>query len=188
MVAAKKHLTEKQYLALEEKSDVKHEYFDGEVHAMVGGTSAHALVTMNVAIALGRRLQKGPCRVFSPDLRVRIDESGAYFYPDVSVVCGPAAFATPQKTSLLNPTVVVEVTSRSTESRDQGFKRTHYMLIPSLQEMFFVPQKPGVVEHMSRQADGSWRVVLLPPTRRLVLAHPKVSIPISEFFRGTDRD
>lgn len=125
-----------QYLEVEESSGIKHEFFDGEIYAMAGGTSDHAALAAAVIAALSLQLRPGSCRVFTSDLRVLVQESGLATYPDVTVVRAERHHEpTSKRTALLNPTLVVEVTSDSTEEYDRRTKVAHYQRIPTLREL-----------------------------------------------------
>jgi Uma2 family endonuclease len=119
-------ITVEEYLAGERTSEIKHEYYRGAVFAQAGGSSRHNLATVNVAGSLHGQLRKRECRVYSSDMRIKITQTGLYTYPDVTVVCGKAQFEDEHEDTLLNPTVIVEVLSPSTESYDRGKKFQHY--------------------------------------------------------------
>jgi Uma2 family endonuclease len=148
--------TLREYLDLEEASNLKHEFLDGEIYAMAGGTPEHAALTVAVAAALLAQLQGGPCRVFSSDLRVRILPTGLATYPDITVVCGPLERDPEGRTTVTNPTVVVEVLSESTEAFDRGEKLEHYKQAPSLRECLLVSQTEPRLEVHRREPDGRW--------------------------------
>jgi Uma2 family endonuclease len=144
------------YLGVDEGSDVRHEFLDGEIYAMAGGTPEHAALGMAFGSALVEQLRGGPCRVYSSDLRVRVLETGLASYPDVTVVCGPVELDGEGK-SAVNPTVVVEVTSESTEAFDRGEKLAHYQRIPSLRAGVIVSHRERQVEVWERGGDGAWQ-------------------------------
>ena len=127
------------YLRLEAMSPVKHEWLEGSVWAMAGGTAAHAAITVNVTTQLSLQLRGRPCRVFGSDLRIRVKPGGLATYPDASVVCGRLQFdaADKSKTTLANPRVLVEVLSPTTEKYDLGEKLEHYKRVASLEEIVF---------------------------------------------------
>jgi Uma2 family endonuclease len=145
-----------EYLERERKAEFKSEYFEGEMHAMAGANCRHALIVTNLAGELRQRLKKGPCKVYSSDLRLRVSPTGLYTYPDVTVVCGDLQFADDQKDTVLNPVVIIEVLSTSTRDYDRGQKFQHYRTLPSLAEYLTVAQDAPHVEQCSRQADGRW--------------------------------
>jgi Uma2 family endonuclease len=144
------------YLALEEASNVKHEFLDGEIYAMAGGTPTHAALAVVVASVLHQQLRGGPCRVFSSDLRVRVLATGLATYPDVTVICGELEVDPENRDTAINPRVVVEVLSDSTEKYDRGVKLWHYRQIPSLGAVVLVWQHERRIEIWQRAGDGSW--------------------------------
>ncbi|MDC3953471.1 Uma2 family endonuclease [Polyangium jinanense] len=154
--AARKLVTLAEYLAAEETSDTKHEFLNGETFAMAGGTLEHARLQGNVYHELRNRLGDRRCSVFPSDARVRVEATGLSTYPDVSVVCGPLERHPEDKNSFVNPTVLVEVLSESTEAYDRGSKFHHYRQIPSLQEYVLVSSHRRHVEVFRRNPDGSW--------------------------------
>jgi len=143
-----------EYLRLDERSDGKHEFFNGEVFAMTGGTFDHAAIGLNVATTLAASLRDGPCRPMNSDMRVHTP-SGLDTYPDVSVFCGEAELTDQQKT-LLNPVVIVEVLSPSTRSYDRGDKFALYRSISSLRDYLLVDSEQVLVEHFRRLDSGEW--------------------------------
>jgi Uma2 family endonuclease len=143
------------YLAHESASNVKHEYLDGEIYAMAGGTPEHASLAVAIASSLRNQLAGRSCRVFSSDLRVRVVGTGLTTYPDVSVVCGPLERDPESQETVLNPTVLVEVLSDGTERYDRGEKFEHYKRIPAFQEYVLASQKEPRIEVWRRQGD-SW--------------------------------
>lgn len=150
------HYTYREYLALEEMSNVKHEFLDGEIYAMTGGSVMHAGLSAIVTGLLHQQLRYGPCRVFSSDLKVRVLATGLATYPDVSVVCGEPELDPESKHTITNPRVVVEVLSDSTEEYDRGLKLEHYQQIPALETVVLVAQREQRIEVWSRGDDGVW--------------------------------
>ena len=145
-----------EYLDLESASNVKHEYLEGEIYAMAGGTPRHAAITLAIAGALLEKLRGGPCRAFSSDLRVLVTETGLATYPDVTVVCGPIETDPRSDATVTNPKLLVEVLSRGTQDYDRGEKFDHYRRIASLSAVLFVWQNETRMELRSRQPDGGW--------------------------------
>jgi Uma2 family endonuclease len=147
-----------EYLRLEGDSAERHEFRDGQIVAVSGGTEPHSLIIANVVGALWGRLRGGPCRVYESNLRLRIPRKPLYCYPDASIVCGPAQYDPqgPQRTTILNPRIIIEVLSPSTEAYDRGEKFTDYREIDSLEEYVLIDQKEPSVQTFLRQGDGTW--------------------------------
>jgi len=150
------HLTVKQYVEHEAHTPFKHEYIDGMVVAMGGGTIEHARLPIALAIQLGNQLVGSPCVVYSADLRIRILACDLITYPDLSIICGEPEMDTEDPYAQLNPTVLVEVTSPSSETYDRGAKYTCYQQIPSLCEYVIVSQREHAVDVFRRGDDGTW--------------------------------
>lgn len=150
-------LTVEEYLAFERGSEIKHEYHAGELFAMAGASYEHNLIAGNTFASLHAQLRGRPCRVLPSDLRVLIEDTGLFTYPDLTVICGPPQFLSnnPPDT-LLNPTVIIEFLSPSTEGYDRGTKFRHYRAIQSLQEYLLIAQDARRIERYLRQEDGFW--------------------------------
>jgi len=159
-----KRITPEEYLALERKSPLKSEYFNGEIFAMGGATEHHNLIVANIVAELRGQLKGRPCKTYPSDMRVKVSPTGLYTYPDVVVVCDKALFDDDQKDTLLNPTLIVEVLSESTKDYDRGGKFEHYRAVESFKEYVLVAQDKHHVEHCVRQPDRRW---LLSETNRL---------------------
>ena len=151
---AKRYMTEAEYLAYDNKSKIRYEYMDGKIFAMAGATRKHNLANTNISTELSLQLRETNCEVYVNDFRVRIRE-GHNVYPDVAVACGEIQTEDNDKT-LLNPVVVFEVLSKSTEKRDRGDKALDYYSLPSLQDYVLVSQYFFRVEHFSRQKNNVW--------------------------------
>jgi Uma2 family endonuclease len=160
MPVAKRRYTVEEYLKMEATAVDRHEYHDGEILAMSGGTYEHSLINVNVTSSLKGLLRGGPCRVAESNLRVRIGMLSKYVYPDASVICGPPVFdpADPKRTTVLNPRVVIEVLSESTESYDRSGKFMLYRMVESHEEYVLISTTQPLVETFRRQEDGSWKV------------------------------
>jgi Uma2 family endonuclease len=152
--------TPEEYLALERKAEYKSEYINGFIVAMAGASEEHILIVTNVVGELRARLKGQPCRTYSNDMRVRVSATGVYTYPDVVVVCGERHFDDTRKDTLLNPTLIVEVLSESTEAYDRGDKFAHYLRLESLQEYVMIAQDKARVERYLRQ-EGDWRFTVI---------------------------
>ena len=149
--AARTYLTPEEYLTWERKSDTKHEYLSGEIIAMSGASYQHTLLTMNISGELYIQLKDTACTVHTNDMRVRTSPETSYFYPDIVVVCGEPRFEDNVFDTLLNPVVLVEVLSPSTERYDRGEKFDYYQQLTSLQEYILVSQDEVRVERYRRQ-------------------------------------
>jgi Uma2 family endonuclease len=179
---AVKRYTVDEYLAFERVSSVKHEYFDGEVFAMAGGSEPHNLLAMNVGGELRNALKDRPCRVYGSDMRV-LCPTGLRTYPDVSVVCGTLQFENERRDTLLNPVVILEVLSPSTERYDRGKKFEHYRTISSLREYVLIAYDGMLVEHFSRQHDAQWLLTTYAdPASAVRFSALDVTIPLSQFY------
>lgn len=154
--AEKLPLTPEAYLAWERQQLDKHEYFGGEVFAMAGASREHNLIVGNVVGELRNLLRKHTCEVYPSDLRVHVPLTGLYTYPDASVVCGRPELTDEAGDTLLNPSVLVEVLSPSSEAYDRGKKFEQYRSIASLRDYLLVSSESAHVEHYARQPDGSW--------------------------------
>jgi Uma2 family endonuclease len=180
-------MTPEEYLAFERASDVKHELVDGEIFAMSGGTHEHSLLGTNIAGELRSALVERPCLVHGPDMKIKsAGQKSAgkdkYHYPDASVVCGKPIFEDETRDVLLNPKVVVEVLSDSTERYDRGDKFASYRTIGTLEDYVLVSQTDVLVEHYHRGTDGAWIYRALGPGERLVLASVGCEIPVERIY------
>jgi Uma2 family endonuclease len=150
-------MTPEEYLAAERKAETRSEYFGGEVFAMVGASKRHNLSAANIIRVLGNQLLDRPCNVYPSDMRVKVSATGKYTYPDVVVAYEPERFDDAENDTLLNPVVIVEVLSASTEAYDRGKKFEQYQQIESLTEYILVAQEPYRIEQYVRQSDKEWR-------------------------------
>ncbi len=179
--ARQQPLTVQDYLELERCSEVKHEFYDGELFAMAGGSPEHNMIVANVLGELRQALRRRPCRVFASDLKVKAPTE-LYAYPDVTAVCGPLEFDGDAREVLLNPQLIVEVLSDSTESYDRGKKFANYRSIPSLKDYVLVSQQEVLIEHFTRRDDGTWLLRILRQGDRLVLPSLDCEIEVGEVY------
>ncbi|MCI0540664.1 MAG: Uma2 family endonuclease [Verrucomicrobiales bacterium] len=156
-VTSIQRLSEAEFLQFERRAEFKSEFFDGEMFAMAGGTRAHSLIATNLARKLGNRLKTRSCVTYNADLRVKVEATGLLTYPDISVVCGPQRFLDAEEDTLLNPTLLAEVLSDSTEAYDRGRKFAHYRRIPSLRHYVLVSQKEPRIELLTQAGSDEWR-------------------------------
>lgn len=154
--AAALRMTPAEFLAWERVQPERHQYVGGEVFAMAGASREHNVAVANVVTRLNLALAKGPCDVYPSDMRVAVPGAGLYTYPDVSVVCDPPDMTGDTPDTLLNPSVIVEVLSPSTEAYDRGDKFAAYRSLASLRDYVLVSSTQVLVEHYARQSDGSW--------------------------------
>ncbi|MFN8496408.1 MAG: Uma2 family endonuclease [Anaerolineae bacterium] len=143
-----------EYLALEREAPCKSEYINGQIYAMAGASEQHNLITLNTAADLNLQFRGRGCRAYVNDMRVKVSPTGIYTYPDIVAVCGEPRFEDSHTDTLINPSVIVEVLSPTTEAYDRGEKFAHYRRLDSLQEYVLVAQDKVRVEHYARQADG----------------------------------
>ena len=150
------YLTPEEYLAIERKAIYKSEYIDGEMVAMTGASRQHNLIAFNITREISQQLRGRPCEGYVSDMRVRVPSTRLYTYPDVVVVCGAPQFEDDYVDTLLNPTLIIEVLSESTELYDRGKKFGFYRTIESLAEYLLVAQDECRVEQYVKQPDGRW--------------------------------
>ena len=175
-------MTEEEYLAFERASDERHEFANGEVFAMAGGTYEHALIAGNIIRELGLGLRGRRCTVQTSDMRTNIQASKRYVYPDVSVVCGRPQFKDETHDTLLNPRVIVEVLSPSTEEYDRGEKFVHYQTLPSLAHYVLAAQDKPCIEVFTRLDDGSWNSQTYGPGDRVELKAIECVIEVNQVY------
>jgi Uma2 family endonuclease len=176
------HYTYQDYVWLEEANPTKHEFLDGEIVAMAGGTPEHAAMAAEVIRQLGDQLRGASCRVFTSDLGVRVMATGLATYPDASVVCGPTERDPDKKTNVTNPRVLVEVTSDGTEQYDRGQKLEHYKQIPSLEAVVIVSHREPWIEVWSRSATTSWESARSQPGEDARIPAINCTLDVSAIF------
>jgi Uma2 family endonuclease len=178
------HYTYDEYLRALEVSGVKLEYCDGEIYAMAGGSPAHADLAASMMRLLGNALL-GRCRVSSSDLKVRIEATDLSTFPDVTVVCGERLVARIDPYSVTNPTILVEVTSDSTEDYDRGEKLEHYKQIPSLAAVLLVSHRGPQVTVVERRETG-WEERDYGTGGAVILENPPLHLSVDELYDGVD--
>ena len=175
-------LTEEQYLAIERAAEFKSEFLEGEMFAMSGTSMNHGRLQRNILVELDNRLRGKGCEAFPSDLRVRVS-SRMYTYPDISVVCGAPALADEHQDSLLNPVVIFEVLSPSTETYDRGAKFQHYRTVASLREYVLVEQNQVRIECYTRQPGDTWTLRDYKHLEdELAIDSIGISIPLSRIY------
>lgn len=149
-------MTETEYLAFEHASDTKHEYINGQVVAMTGASWEHNMICSLTITALVNQLRGKPCQVSPSDLRIKVTETGLYTYPDISVICGEPVFVGNEFETIVNPMVIIEILSKTTEAYDRGEKFQHYREIETLQDYLLIAQMKPRIEGYAKQKDGQW--------------------------------
>lgn len=190
----KRKLTEAEYLEIERAAEFKSEFYDGVMYpmqgpphvlGMAGATFDHNRIKENLVRALGNALEGGPCEALSSDMRVKVLATGLQTYPDVVVYCGTPEFLDEKRDTLLNPILLVEVLSESTERYDRTTKWKNYRRIPSLREYVMIAQDQSFIERFVRQADGRWLLSEYDdPAGTLDLESISVEIPLAAIYRG----
>jgi len=178
------HHTFDEYVRFERTSNVKHEYLDGQIYATAGGTPEHAALAATVIGLLFSQLRGKPCRVYSSDLRVRAGDLATY--PDVTVVCGPVEGDARDPHTALNPTVVVEVTSPSTDTYDRGEKLAQYQEVPALSAVMLVSHEKARIDLWRRTAQG-WAETSAGPGEHVVLDAIGCELAVDEIYAQGSR-
>ena len=183
IVEAPARLTVEEYLAWEEANFEKHEYIDGEVRCMAGATLRHNQIAMNTGIAVGVEIADTNCTILNSDMRTKVG-SKRYYYPDLSVVCGEALFARDNEMELLNPILVIEVTSPSSIDIDRGEKRDCYFSAPSIQAYLIIDQH-RVCAELSVRAEAGWQTTTFEKLGDVVsLDVLDCNLPLAQIYRG----
>lgn len=180
-------ITAEQYLQLERASEIRHEFLDGLVYAMAGESPDRSTICFNLAAVIGSQIRDKLCRGFSPNMKVRAGIGGLYAYPDLMIVCGEAKFHDERGDVLLNPTVIFEVLSPSTEKYDRGEKfRRYSSQIESLKDYVLVSQDQLRIEHHHLESDGTWILTeVRGPEGVLSLTPIECQLPLLDVYRNT---
>ncbi len=179
-------ITPAEYLEIERKAETKSEYIDGRMYAMSGASEAHNIITLNIGSELRSQLRGRPCRAYVADMRVKVSATGAYTYPDVVAVCGERQLEDEHVDTLQNPTVIIEVLSRSTEAFDRGEKFFHYGQIESLQEYVLVAQDRIHVDHYVRDGERWVFSSISKVNGRLVLPSVGCDVSLAQIYENVD--
>jgi Uma2 family endonuclease len=180
--AVRTGLSPQEYLELERSSEEKHEYADGEIFAMSGGSLAHSTIAASIIRELGSALLGRGCRVLTSDMRVVVPSKRRFMYPDCSVVCASPMLDDTYRDTLLNPLLLVEVLSESSEAYDRGDKFAQYRTIPSFEEYVVASQTEPRIEVFTRQADGSWVLRIYGSGERAVLSSIGCSLDVDRVY------
>jgi Uma2 family endonuclease len=181
MALSDPYMSVEEYLEFERQSEQRHEYIDGYVYALAGGTLNHSLLCTNMTIELGVALRDTPCRVYSSDAKVRLSSSH-YVYPDVSVSCDDRELGNDE--ALHYPKVVIEVLSPSTERDDRSKKFDYYRMCPTLQEYVLIDTERMAVDIFRRASTNLWTYHPFREQDQVVIACLKIEIPLSTLYRN----
>jgi Uma2 family endonuclease len=174
-----------EYLRLERAAEYKSEYIDGQILAMSGGTFPHALVGTNLVLTLGPALRGRGCGVVNSDLRTAVTPQGPFFYPDAVIYCGEPLLSDHHRDALLNPVVVFEVLSESTEGYDRGLKFRHYRRIPTLREYVLISQTMPHIDVFTKGTDAKWTLTEFDGLDAVCeLTALSVRFPLAEIYEG----
>ncbi len=190
MTAQPEHyVTSAEYLAFERTSDQKHEYLAGTIYAMAGGSARHNRIAGSTYAILYMQLRQRHCTVYQSDMRVKVMQTGLYTYPDITIICGNEQYEDEKEDTLLNPMIIIEVLSPSTEKYDRGKKFQQYRTILSLREYILIAQDSYHIERFARQSDNTWvlseannredsiEITTIQCTLRLEEVYEKVTFP-----------
>lgn len=172
------------YLSLEAASNVKHEFLDGQIYGMAGGTPEHAALKAAVTGLLFPQIRRGSCRVHDADLRIRVLATGLATYPDVTVVCGVRERDPADQNAVTNPTLIVEVLSDSTEDYDRGDKFAHYRAIPALRQYVLVSHRERVLEVWTRTSSDLWEKSILREGETAHLESIDADLDVTELYEA----
>lgn len=188
MLAVAEHfITEDEYLQMEATASIKHEYFNGCIYAMVGGSNTHAVLCTNVVITAGSRLRGRECRAVGSEQRVKIEATGLLTYPDAAIYCPPTRFEGRHNETLLTPRLIVEVLSPSTERYDRTTKFEHYEQMESLMDYILIGQDRVLVQHYQRQPNGGWLLRSYTGHEQQVeLPDLGITLPLTELYDGVE--
>lgn len=179
-------LTPEEYLEIERTATYRSEYLRGEMFAMAGGSPTHSRIKTNILGELRSRLKGNPCAPFDSDLRIKCP-TGLYTYPDVSVICSEMEFDDEQKDTVLNPTLLVEVLSKSSEAYDRGKKFDHYRTIPSLREYVLVSQEEPMIQRFLRNGDDTWTMFVVADLNHMIVLHSLgIELPLAEVYERVE--
>jgi len=185
-IGARTHFTPEEYLVLERKAAYKSEYFRGEIVAMSGANRAHNLITLDIATEINNQIREQDCEVYSSDMRVWINQLEAYFYPDVVVACNEPKFEDDFMDSIINPVIIIEVLSPSTEEYDRGEKFEYYKQLSTLKEYILVAQDKISVEHYAIQGT-EWELTTIEDlTDILSLSTIRCKLTLKDIYRRVD--
>ncbi len=171
---------------LEENSEIKHEYFNGEIFAMAGAKKNHHIVVMNLSITLGTYFKSKPCNVYPSDMRVSVEKGKYYTYPDLSIVCGKSEFLDNSETTLTNPNLIIEVLSDLIEKYDRSKKFQSYRSIPSLNTYILVSTEYKQIEVYSKTWNNSWTLTDLDKNEKIYIPAIDFTLDLKEVYEKVE--
>ena len=181
----KRKLTAEEYLVIERDAEFRSEFYDGVMYAMAGASVQHNRVKSNLACEIGNGLLRGPCELLSSTQRIHVERTGMFAYPDILIFCNPIELADCDANTIINPRILIEVLSPSTERYDRDVKRRHYSRIESLQEYIIVAQNQPQIDRFVRQADGTWSSEVFHGIEETFsLASLPIEIPLAKIYRN----
>ena len=172
----------KDYLALERAANLRHEFLDGEAWAMRGGTPRHAKVMTNLTLAVGAALRGRPCQPYNSELKISVDNTGLYTYPDLAVICGSLTRSAQDRNAVTNPTLLAEVLSPGTDGWDRGAKFAHYQQSPALRYYLLVNVDKVLVELFTREPEGRWVLTVHGAGQSVPLPELEISVEVDEIY------
>lgn len=182
-IALESTMTADEFLVWEREQSERHHYVAGEVFAMSGGTARHSFLSAQMIGILRQALRGNPCQVYTADLRLGLQDA-AFVYADAVIVCPPLVLRAQSTDVVTNPSVLVEVLSKSTEAYDRGDKLARYLALPSVKHVMFVSQRSARVELYSRQEDGTMRFEIFERGSQVELGRLGISFPVDELYEG----
>ncbi|MEI7813092.1 MAG: Uma2 family endonuclease [Ignavibacteria bacterium] len=183
-----KYITPEEYLEIERKAEFKSEYYNGEMFALAGAGRQHNIININIGSSLNNQLKDKPCEVYVNDMRVFIDELKFYTYPDVVVVCGEPEFKSNENPdTLINPVIIIEILSKSTEKYDKGTKFNFYRRISSLREYILVYQDEFLVEQFIKITENEWKLKIYnKPNMTVLLESIDCHLPVQDVYHKAE--
>lgn len=183
----KRYMTEEEYLVMEEQSEEKHEWYQGEVFAMSGAKVPHNSISGNLYLAIGNHLKRKSCKPFTSDQGIYIEKNGLYTHPDISIVCGKTETRRNKNVYILNPSVIIEVLSPGTKNYDRGGKFELYRDIPSLQEYILIDSETIGVEIFTINEQGFWELKeYTNPDELLLIKTIDLGLPLSDIYEDVE--
>lgn len=181
------YITPEEYLETERSSEEKNEYYDGHIVTLSGASLTHNRISSNLSLAIGNFLKGKSCEIFTADMRVSTPLRDAYMYPDAVIVCEKPKLEDDKFDTLINPTVIIEILSPSTQGYDGGYKLMFYQQIPSLKEYVMIDSQKYYIQVVRKQPDGAWRFETLDDTADHVeLQSIRLQLELSDIYENTD--